>query len=127
MDIRESIGNFGIGVDIEDIRRFRKLNPDSDKGFLNRVFTKNELEYCFSKEDAAPHLTARYTGKEAVIKALSGICKPKLDYKDIEIFNNTNGVPMVKLKNKDFNKFGIKISLSHCKDKAVAFAIVIGV
>ncbi len=120
------IKNYAIGADIESIDRFRKLNR-TNNSFLNRIFTKNELNYCFSKEDIAPHLAARYCGKEAIIKALSSISKSNLDYRDIEIFNNNDGVPKVKFNNKNLNKLQIVISLSHCNDKALAFAIVMKV
>ena len=121
------IKNFSIGADIESIDRFRKFNRADANSFLNRIFTKNELDYCFSKEDTAPHLAARYSGKEAIIKALSGISKSTLDYRDIEIFNNENGAPMVRLNNSNFDKLHTIISLSHCSDKALAFAIVMKV
>lgn len=120
------IKNFAVGADIESIDRFRKLDSINNP-LLNRIFTKNELNYCFSKEDKAPHLAARYCGKEAIIKALSGISRSNLDYKDIEIFNNDEGVPKVKFSDKSLNKLQIMISLSHCSDKALAFAVVIKV
>ena len=50
--------------------------------------------------------------------------KTSIDYKDIEITNNKNNVPMVKINNKTLNNLKIKISLSHCEDKAIAFAVV---
>ena len=116
--------NFGIGTDIESIDRFRKLNLNDDNGFLNKVFTKNELDYCFSKKEPASHLSARYAGKEAVIKALSSIGKANLDYKNVEIFKNEEGVPMVRINDIDGGKIKVYVSLSHCEDKAIAFAIV---
>lgn len=115
--------NFSIGIDIESINRFEKLDPIKDKLFLNKIFTKNELKYCFTKKNFAQHLSGRFAAKEAVIKALYSAGKKKLNYKDIEIINEKNGTPKVKTgKNNDFN---IKISLSHCRDKAVAVAALI--
>jgi len=77
------IENIGIGVDIEDVNRFTKLG--GNKAFLKKVFTQNELDYCFSKKVAAPHLAVRYAGKEAVVKALYNmgghIASVKLEYK----------------------------------------------
>ena len=65
----------------------------------------------------------RYAAKEAVVKALNGIGKINMDYNKIEIYNNEKGVPMVRIR--DYNKLHVHISLSHCKDKAIAFAIAI--
>jgi len=115
---------FGIGVDIEDIKRFRNLNIAHSKQFLDKIFTKKELDYCFSKAKPEQHLAARYAGKEAVVKALYSLGKTNIDYNDIEITNNKDSVPMVKIKNKDSDGLKIKISLAHCEDKAIAFAAV---
>jgi len=119
--------NLGIGTDIESIDRFEKLIYDGNNPFFNRIFTKNELEYCFSKEKAAPHLAARYAGKESIVKALTSIGKTNVAYKAIEIFNTENGVPMVRISNTGINNLQVHLSLSHCKDKAIAFAIVMQV
>jgi len=113
----------GIGTDIEDIERFRLTNKDH-KTLLAKIFTEKELEYCFSKKPAAPHLAARYTGKEAIIKALNSISIGKnLQFNEIEIYNNEIGVPIVNI-NK-FKNLEIYLSLSHCKDKAIAFVIIV--
>lgn len=124
MNIMKGIKNFGIGTDIESIDRFRKLDPVSGNLFLNKIFTKNELEYCFSKEKASPHLAVRYAGKEAVVKALGSMGKVNPNYKDIEILNNENGVPVARINNKGFRDLQVYLSLSHCKNKAIAFAMV---
>ena len=121
------IGNFGIGVDIENIDRFRKLDAVNSSSFLKKVFTGKELDYCFSKRAAAPHLAVRFAGKEAVIKAISSMGKINPGYRDIEILNTENGVPEVKLTNKNLKKSQVNVSLSHCEGKAIAFAVVIEV
>ena len=48
--ITKMIENFGIGTDIESIDRFRRIDYVKNNSFLNKIFTKNELDYCFSKE-----------------------------------------------------------------------------
>ena len=112
------------GVDIEDIDRFSKLDRVKNSLFLNKIFTKKEIDYCFSKAKAAPHLAVRYAGKEAAVKALSSITQQVINYKDIEILNNNIGTPIVKIKDKKFKNLQVNISLSHCQDKAIAFALV---
>lgn len=113
-----------IGVDITDISRFAKLNRKKDRLFLGRIYTPNEIQYCFSKAKPAQHLAARFAGKEAIVKALKGL-EITAYYKQIEISNDESGIPKVKLNNKRLsNKFDILLSLSHCEDKAIAFAIV---
>ena len=87
----QELKNFGVGADIESIERFRRLSFNKDKIFFNKVFTKKELDYSFSKKEPASHLAARYAGKEAAIKALSSLGRKNLDYKKVEIFNNKSG------------------------------------
>jgi len=115
---------FGIGVDIEDIKRFRKSDIANNKQFLDKIFTKKEMDYCFSKAKPEQHLAARYAGKEAIVKALCSLGKTSIDYKYIEITNNEDNVPIAKINNKNSDGLKIKISLSHCEDKAIAFAVV---
>ena len=61
-----------IGVDIEDISRFNNKTLENDSVFLEKIFTQNELEYCYKQKNYASSLAARFCAKEAVIKALSG-------------------------------------------------------
>ena len=128
LKLNEKIGKietFGIGVDIENIDRFRNLNTINNNSFLNKIFTKNELGYCFSKKNPAQHLAARYAGKEAIIKALTSIGKRNLNYNSVEISHNGNKVPIARINNKNYQNLQVYISLSHCKDKSIAFAAVI--
>ena len=114
--------NLGVGTDIEDIGRFRKLDRNKNSNFLDKIFTKKELDYSFSKAKPCQHLAARYAGKEAVVKALSSIGKKYIGYKDIEILNCDNGIPIVNLNYNGSLK--VHISLSHSNDRALAFAVI---
>ena len=116
--------NLGVGTDIENISRFKKLTTDKNNSFLKNIFTRDELDYCFSKKPIASHLAARYAGKEATIKALCSLGKKNLDYKDIEILSDAEGVPIVKVNTINNYKIQTHLSLSHCQDKALAFVVV---
>src|SRR3989338_11508779 len=98
LELDNKAKDLGIGVDIETVYRFRKLDKINDNLFLNKVFTRNEIDYCFSKKDPARHLAARYAGKEAIFKALSAIGKPNPNYKDAEIFNDKEGAQIARMK-----------------------------
>lgn len=114
--------DFAVGCDIEKICRFEdKLN---NSFFLNEIFTDKEQQYCLSKAKPAQHLAARFCGKEAVVKALHGLDIRNIYYKDIEITNNSDGAPQVSII-KLSEPLQIKISLSHCKDYAMANTMII--
>jgi holo-[acyl-carrier protein] synthase len=116
--------NIGIGVDIESISRFHGLTIEKDFPFFNKIFTKKELDYCFSSGNPAQHLTARYAGKEAIIKALCLLDRAKPGYKDIEIVNDDRGIPRAGIQKKGFTDLNILLSLSHSHESVVAFTIV---
>lgn len=110
----------GIGTDIVEIERFSNLIKR--KQFLKKIFSKKELNYCFSKEKPSQHLAARFAGKEAIVKALACLNK-KVYYDEIEILNRKNNAPFVNIKK--YSMAEVRISLSHSRNCALAFAIAI--
>ena len=119
--------NIRIGTDIIEISRIKKSIEDTDNKFIERIYTNKEIEYCESrKSQKYQHYAVRFAGKEAVFKAISSMLKNKfeVDWKDIEILNDSSGRPYVNiLKKKISDKINIDISLSHCKEYAVANVI----
>lgn len=107
-----------IGIDIEEIKRFQKLLKDNK--FINRIFSKDEIEYCLSKrKNAVQHFAVRFAGKEAVWKAINK--SNKLTITDISFKNSDLGKPEVFIKGKKVSY--IDISFSHNKYTVVAVAI----
>lgn len=115
------LDNIGIGIDMINVARFSDKKKTSP--LIKRVFTDNEIKYCFAKKNPAPHVAVRFAGKEAVVKAVAPLQNGILDYKHIEILRNKKNIPFVTITNKKFNSYKIKISLSHTTKDAIAFAI----
>lgn len=109
-----------VGIDIEDIKRFE----NKSQKFLDRVYTKNEQEYCLSKSLPAKHFAVRFCAKEALIKALNALNLPHPDLNMIEVSHKDNGCPQIKLLNNSDNKLTFEVSLSHDRTKAIAFVVV---
>lgn len=116
--------NLSQGIDIEEIIRFEKYENDINSKFLSRIFTKNELDYCFSKKNPAQHLSARFCAKEACIKALFPFENKKLFLKQIEIINK-NHYPQINILTPLKNQYSLSLSVSHSKQYAVASVIAI--
>lgn len=114
---------FHIGCDIEEISRFD--DKKGDDAFLNLVYSARELKYCFESECYAPRLAGRYSGKEAVVKALGSAGIAGIEYRDIEIVNNEDGVPNVTIIKEIPFGLEIRLSISHCKTHAMANVLVI--
>jgi holo-[acyl-carrier protein] synthase len=117
--------SIGIGIDIERISRFQKPVDEKDEKFLNRIFTRAELDYCLAHARPYSHLAARYAGKEAVVKALTQVKVKGVYYSDIEIFTVDDGAPQVNITRAGYSNISIKLSLSHSDENAIAFALVI--
>lgn len=115
-----------VGTDIVCIHRFQEFASSISHPAIKNIFTQNELDYCFSKDAAEYHLAARFAGKEAMIKALYSRGIHDVWYKDIEILNKKNGVPIAEIKKDVHKNLIVEISLAHCEDKATAFAVIIG-
>jgi len=106
----------GIGVDIEEIKRFKKTCKD--RHFLELIFTEKEIEYCERKKEPYISFAGKFSAKEAVIKAYD----KKIPIKNIEVINLESGKLSIKINGKIDNK--IKCSISHTKDYAVGFVVI---
>lgn len=117
-----------VGTDIIEVERIKESIESLGEKFLNRVYTKNEIEYCENTNSMKfQHYAARFAAKEAVFKAISKLLNNKFDisWKDIEIKNDENGRPYVELYCIEKQKIvDIDISLSHIKDYAIAMVAV---
>lgn len=118
------------GTDIIEISRIKDSIESLGDNFKNKIYTKKEIEYCESKKNAKyQHYAARFAAKEAIFKAVSEILDDKyeISWKDAEVINDENGKPRItfinsKIKSKIENT---DISISHCKEYAIANVIII--
>lgn len=117
------------GTDIIEICRIKESIEEIGERFLERIYTKNEIEYCESKrKQKYQHYAARFSAKEAVFKAISKEIKNKyeIEWKNIEVINDCNGRPTINLLDIKIEGIdSIDISISHCKEYAVANVVVI--
>lgn len=118
------------GTDIVEIGRIKSA-VEKSASFAERVFTPSEMDYCNSKKTGRfSSMAARFAAKEAVAKALGSGFGENVSHKEIEIINDENGKPHVRLSGNTLSFFrnlratGTEISLSHGRDYAVAFAII---
>lgn len=121
--------NFKTGIDIIEVNRIKESIEKYGDKFLNRVFTKKEIDYCESKNvQKFQSYAGRFAAKEAIFKALSENIENKfeIEWKNIEIINNENGKPIVNLYGKlAGNSYNIDVSISHIENMAIANTIVI--
>lgn len=116
----------GVGTDIIEIERVKKAVERSPR-FLTQVFTREEIAACEGKPDYVSSLAARFAAKEAVSKAL-GVTMWVEKWRQIEVAEQGH-IPTVLLHGEIWQQAQqmgvakIHLSLSHDKEKALAFAI----
>ena len=118
------------GIDIIEINRIKESIENIGEDFKNKIFTEKEIAYCESKKNAKyQHYAGRFASKEAIFKAVSSLLENKFDigWKDAEILNDENGKPQITLKNEKINSQinSIDISISHCRDYAIANVVIL--
>lgn len=114
------------GTDIIEIERIKKSIENIGKKFLSTIYTKREIEYCESrKAQKYQHYAARFAAKEAIYKALSSQVLIDDLWQKFEIINLENGKPKVNINCEIADLESIDISISHCKEYAVATVVVI--
>ena len=121
----------GNGVDI--IKNSRINSSLKIKGFLNRIFTKNEIDQGKRIKNKTNFYAKRFAAKEAFVKAIGTGFRYDINFIDIEIKNYKNGKPYISLsKNLDnflqkklkIRKYKVFLSLSDEKDYSIAFVII---
>ena len=120
---------FGIGTDLVKTERINQAIETYRERFINKIFTEKEQEYCFKFKIPGPKFANKFAVKEAVCKAFgNGI--QEYGWKNIEVLNDENGKPVVKLKNKALDFFNsingkkVLISISDTKQYSIAFCVV---
>lgn len=114
------------GTDIIEVARVQDDIEKLGEKFLNRIYTENEVQYCEEKKlQKYQSYAARFAAKEAIYKALSEVINTEYSWKDFEILNDETGKPYVKLGIKIEELEAISVTLSHCKEYAVANVLAI--
>ncbi len=117
------------GTDIIEIERIKKSIERNGDNFLNLIYTEEEIAYCESKKNAKySHYAGRFAAKEAIYKAVSTLLPERfgISWKDAQIINDENGNPKVEFLKIEFEQIkSIDISISHCKEYAVATVTIL--
>ena len=82
----------GVGIDLIEIARVRKLVEGKGDRALRRLFTDSELAYARRRADPLPHLAARIAAKEATFKAFGTHDGARsIGWKDMEVISASDG------------------------------------
>ena len=119
---------YGIGIDIIDIRRIKRVIKKYGNRFKKKCFHEHEIIKSEARFNSVESYAKRYAAKEACAKALGTGLARGVFWKDIEVRNNQYGKPYIILHNnakKFIKKSNDKIVLSLTDEKNFAIANVI--
>jgi holo-[acyl-carrier protein] synthase len=121
----------GLGIDVVDIPRARRLMATYGDRFLSRVCTAREASYIRQHSDGSLRLAARLAAKEAAFKALAGSPAARgIGWREIEVIAADGGPPALVLHGPAQDRATAMgaarwlLSISHSDAAAVAVVII---
>ena len=123
----------GTGIDIVENYRLKEILLKKKSNFKKRIFTINEVTYCEKKSNSTSCYAKRFAAKEAFVKALGIGFRKNINFKNIEVVNNTYGKPYISINKIIANKiktlfkvkkFNIFLSVSDEKKYSIASVII---
>jgi holo-[acyl-carrier protein] synthase len=129
--VEPDVSVVGLGIDLVDLDRARRLLEQKGDYALDRLLTAEERAYLATRPDPVPHFAARLAAKEAVYKALQSLpdCRG-LGWREIEVCRDDEGRPRIRFHGLAAERWArhpehqIHLSLTHTATAAGAVAIL---
>ena len=121
---------YGVGTDIVNIERVKKILSKNRDGFVKRVLSEHEQALFANKADSAAYFAKRFAAKEAFAKALGTGIGREVSFQDLTVRNNENGkphfIPSEKLRQYllENNIKHAHLSISDESQNAIAFVVL---
>ena len=123
----------GIGIDMVEVERMRRLLERKGERALVRMFTANEREYAETHPEPARQLAARAAAKEAAFKALSGNDLARaIGWRELEVVSRRGHAPELLLHGRaesralELGVVRVHLSITHTEHMAAAVVIADG-
>lgn len=119
----------GLGLDLVEVARVRKLRERRGESFLRRVFTDDEARACLERADPDSPLAARFAAKEAGMKALGTGWAQGVGWRDVEVVSAPGTAPRLRFHGEAAARAAalgvaaVHLSLTH--DAGAAAAVVV--
>lgn len=108
---------YSVGVDLLFIPRIKKIIGENKK-FLNKVYTKKELDLAKTFSDPLLFYATRFCAKEAIMKAT----ELQYDFLEIEILKEDTGKPIANILHHP--EIQISLSISYDTDYATCYVLI---
>ena len=119
----------GLGTQVIDCLRVRKLIDEHGERFLAQVYTHREQLFCRDRSHTTEHYAALWAAKEAVFRSLGTTWRKGTAWTDVEILCDNPVEPAVVLTGPTrelLSTRGVRnvlVSMAHCRSFASATAI----
>ena len=121
----------GIGTQVMECVRVRKLIDRHGEVFLRQVYTDRETRQCNAKKQATEQFTAVWAAKEAVLRSLGTTWRRGVAWTDIEVVCENGGPPEVVVTGATAELLaargvgGFLLTTAHCRNFATATSIAV--
>jgi holo-[acyl-carrier protein] synthase len=129
--VGQAVSLIGLGVDLVDLERVRRMFTDKGEHAMQRLFTPEERAYLATRPDPTGHAAARMAAKEAVYKAMQSLPGARaIGWREIEVTRDDEGRPAIRLHGlaerlaEAQGGVRIQVSLTHSSTAAGAVAVV---
>ena len=120
----------GIGIDLVEVERMRRLLERKGERALARLFTDAERDYAASHPEPARQLAARVAAKEAAFKALSGNDLARaIGWRELEVVSRRGAAPVLLLHGRaqqratELGLSRVLLTMTHSDTTAAAFVV----
>ena len=121
---------YGIGTDLVNIDRVKKILSKNRDGFVKRVLSEYEQALFANKAESAAYCAKRFAAKEAFAKALGTGIGRVVSFQDLTVRNNENGKPHF-IASEKLRQFLVEknikqahLSISDESQNAIAFVVL---
>lgn len=124
MDLR------GIGTQVLECDRVRRLIDRHGEAFLLQVYTEREVRYCNGRPDTTEQFAAVWAAKEAVFRCLGTTWRPGVAWTDVEVFIEAGG-PRAEVRGATADRMAARgvgavlLTTAHTRAFATATAIAV--
>ena len=119
----------GVGSEIVECVRIRRMIETHGEAFLERVYTENEISQSIESAQSAVQFASRWAAKEAVMRGIGGR-RHGVGWTEIEILTDHRSGPYARLFGRArqradaLNAGKIFVSIAACRTHVTAHAVI---
>ena len=121
----------GLGTQVVECLRVRKLIDRHGEAFLRQVYTAREAAYCNGRAHTTEHFAAVWAAKEAVFRSLGTTWRRGVSWTDVEVIREAGHDPRVAVTGATAELMaargvgGFLLATAHCRGFATATSLAL--